>query len=196
MALYVDLKTVYVSLKDFNFSHVQRVCKKLGIRIIKVYSAQAKGRVERKHAIYQDRFVKELNLKNIKDEKAANELLDNGFIEKLPRNPESANRPLNGIDLNQILCWEYERQVQNDWTFSYNNQCYQIEKKCPLVVRPKTKICIREHLDGSVTVWHQSKNLSVSILVKRPPIIADHRPVLNMSERGSMGAKIGKPRSP
>ena len=39
---------------------------KLGIRIVKARSPQAKGRVERNHAVYQDRFFKELHLQGIK----------------------------------------------------------------------------------------------------------------------------------
>jgi hypothetical protein len=49
----------------------------------------------------------------------ANALLKNGFIdklnnkfEKLARNPISALRSLNDLDLNQILCWKYERKVK------------------------------------------------------------------------------------
>ena len=44
----------------------------LGIGIIKAYSPQAKGRVERKNGVYQDRLVKELNLKEIREIDAAN----------------------------------------------------------------------------------------------------------------------------
>ena len=58
MAVYVDLKNVYVSRKEENMCHFERACEKLGIRIIKAYSPQAKGRVERNHGVYQDRFVK------------------------------------------------------------------------------------------------------------------------------------------
>ena len=72
-AIYVDLKTVYVSpsglksntdeeehKKQDSWSVFEQVCYRLNIKIIKAYSAQAKGRVERKHGVFQDRFVKEL----------------------------------------------------------------------------------------------------------------------------------------
>jgi len=83
LAFYVDLKTVYVSPKAMSFSHVEKACKKLGIRIIKAYSPQAKGRVERKHGVYQDRLVKALRLKKIKTIDEANAVLKNGFIDQL-----------------------------------------------------------------------------------------------------------------
>jgi len=39
-----------------------KACEKLGIEIITAYSPQAKGRVECRHGVFQDRFVKELRL--------------------------------------------------------------------------------------------------------------------------------------
>ena len=54
---------------------------------------------------------------------AGNAILEATFIDKLnskfekpAQNPDSAHRPLGNIDLNQIFCWEYERQIQHDWT--------------------------------------------------------------------------------
>jgi hypothetical protein len=177
LAAYVDLKSVYVSSKQENFTHVQRACSKLGIRIIKAYSPQAKGRVERNHGVYQDRFVKELRLKKIKKIEQANEVLEGGFIdklnqkfEKLAKNPVSAHRPLD-CDLNQILCWEYKRHVQNDWTFSFKNKCYQIKKSYGDTVKPKVEIYIRKHLDGSISAWYKDKRLSIKELEARPKMI-------------------------
>jgi len=182
LAFYFDLKAVYVSPKDKTFSHVEKACKKLGICIIKAYSPQAKGRVERSHGVYQDRFVKELRLRKIKTLDGANEVLKNGFIDKLnkkfekpARDKRSAHRPLNGLDLNQILCWEYERRVRNDWTFSFMSDCYQIEKLSGHIVRPNTKIIVRRHLDGSTTAWYQDKQLSLKKLATRPEPLAEQR---------------------
>lgn len=182
LAFYVDLKTVYVSPKDITFSHIEKACKKLGIYIIKAYSPQAKGRVERKHGVYQDRFVKELKLKNIKTIEEANALLKNGFIDKLnhkfekpARNPISAHRPLNNLDLNQILCWEYERKVRNDWTFSFMSECYQIEKESGHIIKPNKKIIVRRHLDGSTSAWYQDQQLFIKQLARRPEALSQQK---------------------
>src|SRR5262245_3078935 len=63
-AVYVDLKSVYVSAKRLKekydddllikdgFSVFEQVCGQLGVEIIKAYSPQAKGRVERKHRVF------------------------------------------------------------------------------------------------------------------------------------------------
>jgi transposase len=205
LAFYVDLKNVYVSMKETStFTHVEKACKKLGIRIIKAYSPQAKGRVERKHAVYQDRFVKELYLKQINTIEAANELLENGFIDKLnrkfekpARNPESAHLKRNRIDLNQVLCWEYERQVQNDWTFSFMNYCFQVEKRYGSFIRPKAKVLVRRHLDGSITAWYKDEKLSITQLERKPDKVEIEdqikcRKALSAHQSG----KLGKRRSP
>jgi transposase len=176
LAIYVDLKTVYVSPKDTSFSHVQVACEKLGIRIIKARSPQAKGRVERNHAVYQDRFVKELYLRQIKTIYGGNSVLDSGFIdnlnrkfEKPARNPESAHRPLGHIDLNQVFCWEYERQVQHDWTFSFSGKYFQVQKEYGSHVKPKDKIKVRKHLDGMISIWYKEEKLAAIEIPKRPP---------------------------
>lgn len=176
--IYVDLKTVYVSAKtkrgaeeihEVNgaFTHFSRACEKLGIRIIKAYSPQAKGRVERNHAVYQDRFVKELKLEGITSLDEANALLESGFIEELNRRfskaPQSeidAHREVKSYgDLSQIFCWEYTRVVQQDWTVRFLTRHYQIKETRPLKVRPRQVVTVRQHLDGTVTLWHKEESL-------------------------------------
>lgn len=187
-AVYVDLKSLYVSPKSLSqgeddelvdsewLTHFSRACKQLGIEVIKAYSPQAKGRVERSHGVYQDRFVKELKLKNITTIEQANEVLSNGFIEKLnskfakpPSNPRDAHIPLMPDDnLDSVLCWEYVRQVKNDWTIQFNNQHYQIEKTQYPVVKPKDKIYVRKHLNGEITMWYKESLLPFHAIDARP----------------------------
>ncbi len=180
LAIYVDLKSLYVSPKNARkgddedeelvepewLTHFSKACKKLGIEIIKAYSSQAKGRVERNHGVYQDRFVKELKLQKIYTIEGANQLLSTGFINQLnekfakpAREDEDAHVPLYGHDLDQILCWEYPRQVKNDWTIQFERQCYQIEKSKTVAVQPKQKILVRRHLDTSISLWHKGQRL-------------------------------------
>jgi transposase len=177
-ALYVDLKTVYVSPKgtqsakfeeegSVGFTHFSRACEKLGIVIIKAYSPQAKGRVERKHAVFQDRWVKELKLKNIDDLSKANEHLDHEFLDELNQkfaqpiiDYADAHRRVDSYgDLDQVFCWEYRRKVKNDWTISFRAKSYQIEEMKPLRVRPKYEVVVREHLDGSLSLWYGVQSL-------------------------------------
>jgi transposase len=171
LAIYVDLKSLYISPKALRFdeegeyvepnwlTHFGRACEKLGIKIIKAYSPQAKGRVERSHAVYQDRFLKELKLRKIASIQEANELLSHGFINRLnekfakpARDETNAHiELLADNNLDQILCWEYTRVINNDWTVRFEAQYFQIEKT--VSVRPKQKILVRKHMDNSVSLW-------------------------------------------
>lgn len=176
-AVYVDLKSLYVSPKSLKenddvlvesewLTHFSLACKKLGIEVIKAYSAQAKGRVERSHAVYQDRFIKELKLKDIKTIEEANALLSSGFINKLNNkfakpaaSDEDGHVPLStGDDLDQILCWEYTRTLKNDWTIQFESKHYQILKGM-IKVQPGQKICVRRHLDESISLWVKDHRL-------------------------------------
>ncbi len=188
LAIYVDLRNMYVSPKNLRhidddeavlvehewLTHFAVACKKLGVVIIKAYSPQAKGRVERSHAVYQDRFVKELKLRGIHTIEAANQLLSGGFVNQLnekfakpAQSNEDAHVPLYGHDLDQILCWEYKRCVRNDWTIQFKNQCYQIEKSTKYrTPSPRQKVLVRRHLDESISLWCQGQRLSFHLIDK------------------------------
>ena len=61
-----DKKNAYVLTREANAeeilkgitpkSHFELACEKLGIEVIVANSPQSKGRVERNHKVYQDRF--------------------------------------------------------------------------------------------------------------------------------------------
>ena len=200
LAVYVDLKKVYIGEKEL--SHFQRVCKTMGIKVIKARSPQAKGRVERKHAVYQDRLVKELKLRDIHSIDSANVLLceefDDYLNEKFAKeasNPDSAHRSANGIDLNQVICWEFTRQIQNDWTFSFAGKCYQITKAVSKLVKAKANICVRRHLDGSITTWYNNNMLSIEQIPQRPSKVVEKKVNLHAKTRSQL-SKISKQNSP
>lgn len=219
LSIYVDLKSLYVSPKSLRekyidgeelvepewLTHFAKACKKLGIEIIKAYSPQAKGRVERKHAVYQDRFVKELKLKGITTIEGANTLLIGGYINKLndkfakpAQDPRDAHVALRqGDNLSEILCCEYERQVKNDWTVQLDNQHYQIEKNRRYCLQPKQKIIVRKHLDGSISLWHKEKRLAFHLIEARKasPETARSRKGYDTHQRSAHGRQ-GKHKSP
>lgn len=180
-ALYVDLKNVYVSPQDLKangqnqgWTHFSKACYKLGIHILKAYSPQAKGRVERNHAVYQDRFVKELALQGIHDLDKANQVLRKGFVDGLnqrfarPAVGPDLHRPKEAYgDLQQSLCWEYNRMVQNDWTFQFEGVVYQLSRTAAPQVKPRHRVDIRRHLNGSLSCWYQGQALSFKALPPR-----------------------------
>lgn len=216
-SLYVDLKNVYVSpleLKSSDvvdaagnvyFTHFNKACHKLGIEIIKAYSPQAKGRIERSHAVYQDRLVKEIQLQSLMTVDEVNHYLLSEFNDDLNQrfsveaaDEYDAHRPVSDYgDLYQIFCWETTRQLQNDWTISYLGQCYQIKKATPLLVRPKAKVTVRCHLDGRLSLWYKDNTLPFKKLVERPK----PAPILKKKEeytsaKRSAIAKKNKSKSP
>lgn len=173
-AVYVDLKSVYVGLKKLRlnfdedalfhegFSVFEQICKKLHIEIIRAYSPQAKGRVERKHAVFQDRLVKDLKLYGINTVEEANHYLDKFLIKinnKFAKPKESipnAHREASIYgNLDQILCWNYKRQLRNDWTIRFNREYYQIKKDYEHLLKPGAFILIRRYLDGAIRFWHE-----------------------------------------
>lgn len=179
LAIYVDLKSLYIAPKSLRqteeeelvepewLTHFSKACKVLGIEVIKAYSPQAKGRVERNHGVYQDRFVKELRLKNIQTIEEANKRLRGGFINNLnrkfvksPASNEDAHVPLlDEQNIDDILCWEYTRTVYNDWIIRFENQLLQIQKTSATQVRPKQQITLKRHLNGKITLWSKGQKI-------------------------------------
>lgn len=185
MAIYVDLKSLYISPKSLRhdeddwvepewLTHFSKACKTLGIEVIKAYSPQAKGRVERNHGVYQDRFVKELRLKGITTIEGANKRLQGGFIDHLnnkfmksPGSLEDAHVALMPEqNLDDILCWEYTRTVYNDWIIRFENQLLQLQKTKAVQVARKQKITLKRHLNGKITLWSKGQKIPYSFTEK------------------------------
>ena len=83
-AVYVDRHGIYRDEehpeKPTQFG---RSMKELGVELIMAHSPQAKRRVERRNAVFQDRLVKEMRLRNISDMKQGNALLEEKFLDDL-----------------------------------------------------------------------------------------------------------------
>lgn len=186
-SVYVDLKNVYVGSKylkdpsddshdDDGFSVFQRVCKALGIQIIKAYSPQAKGRVERKHQVFQDRFLKDLKLYGIKTIEEANEHLENKFLDHInkkfscaPKDLTDAHRDSKSFgDLNEIICWQYQRQVKNDWSIRFKNEYFQLREPKKTLLQPGQFITLKKYLNGDIRFWHGDHELKHGLLFRKP----------------------------
>lgn len=156
-----ELEGATIRLSDFGI-----VCSRLGIQQIFAHSPQAKGRVEKKHQLYKDRWIKELRLNNITTIEEANKFLleDNGFIDRInakftvaPREARSATVLPTESDLAQQFSITSNRTVRNDYTVSFNSVVYQIVKVRN--IRPRSKVQINQHLDGSMTISSGNINL-------------------------------------
>jgi transposase len=188
-ALYVDGKNVYITQREptleeqlsgeLPLTQFGRVCKKLGIEILPASSPQAKGRVERKHGVYQDRWVKELRLAGIRDIERANPFLGK-FVESInmkfavePRSPADFHRPLpQGMDLSSVFCLEEERTVGNDWMVRYKSRFFQIVSQSNLPPA-KRRVTVQEHLDGSIHMVYRDREVvftEIKELLQKLPI--------------------------
>ena len=144
-----------------------RAVEELGIRMIHAYSPQAKGRVERKFGVFQDRLCSELRLYNISTLEEANRYLKEQFIPKhnrmfsrFAKEPGSAYRPLpKGLKLKEVFCLKEERTVSGDNTISYKGKAFQILPNEYRISFVKAKVMVHEHLDGSVHIFYQGKKL-------------------------------------
>ena len=121
----------------------------------------ARGRSERAFGTLQDRLPKELKLAAVTDIKAANAFIPDIYLPEHnarfavdPAGEGSAFTPIPGVDLDEILCVEEERQVGQDNCVSYRTLKLQIPES-PL--RPhfvKARVKVHVYPDGSHAVFH------------------------------------------
>ena len=175
-----------------------RAMRKLGVELILAHSPQAKGRVERRHGVFQDRFVKALRLQQINTLESANSYLEREYLaelnEKFPvaaRSSLNLHRPLpRGLNLNHVLCYQEQRVVQNDWTVSWCNRILQLGAEHQKLSLARKKIMVSELLDGSIRLTWGSRLLSWTEVTTRPsqakpkpshpvPIKAPYKPAAN-----------------
>jgi transposase len=174
-ALYTDRKSVYITEREPTLEELEkgevpltqfgRACSRLGIRIIAAHSPQAKGRVERKNGVYQDRLAKELKMRGIGTLDAANEFLQAGFLDQLnekfsraPAQPEDYHLPLPpGLKLEDVFCFEESRKVSNDWTVRYENRVFQITGPPRSIPPAKGVVFIRRRLDGGLRMYYRER---------------------------------------
>jgi transposase len=183
-AIYADGKNVYLPDERLQqeareqgeelYSQFGSACAKLRIRIIRAYSPQAKGRVERSNGVYQDRLVKELRLQKINSIEKANELLFGGFVDRLnekfavkPRKSADYHRSQKNLNLASIFCWEEERMLTDDWIVRFRNHYYQLDRQSQ---RPPTtkKVQVCQWLNGELHFRYRNQDLPYKELPDRP----------------------------
>jgi len=185
-AFYTDYGSVFYG--DDKPTEYQRAMQALGIEPIFANSPQAKGRVERSNRTHQDRLVKALRRRRIGTIAAANRLLENTYLKK--HNDQFADadhlpdlhRSCQGIDLDNILCFETRRQVHNDYTITLNAQYIQLRRGRAPLPPPKAEVIVRQWLDGSLHLFYSDQELEYKPLHEKPkrphprPRPADNHP--------------------
>jgi transposase len=171
-AIYTDKSSVFYA--HHRLTDVGRALKTLNIELIVAHSPQAKGRVERGNRTHQDRLIKALRREDIATIAQANEFLDGVYLDKhnnlfascdhLP----DVHRPIDGLDLTNILSFQTERRVRNDYTIMLDGRYLQLERgKAPLPP-PGHYVTVRRWLDDSLHVISAGHELSFTIL-RSPP---------------------------
>ena len=154
-----------------------RAMRELGGELILAHSPQAKGRVERRHGVFQDRFVKALRLQQINTLESANSYLESKYPDQLneqfhvaARSSVNLHRPLpRGLNLNHVLCYQEPRVVQNDWTVSWCNRIFQLGPEHQKLSLARKKIRVSELLDGAIRLTFGTRLLSWKEVSTRPP---------------------------
>jgi hypothetical protein len=187
-SVYVDRHSIYRD-EDHPEKPTQfgRAMQELGVELICAHSPQAKGRVERRNAVFQDRLVKEMRLRDISDMKQANAFLEGRFLEDLnrryavtPAKAEDLHRPLeDGMVLEQILCVQEQRVVGQDWCVRWRNRFVQIGAEHALLNLPKKQVLVKQLGDGSLIVEYQGRCLSCQELQARPELPRPKRVIVN-----------------
>jgi transposase len=184
VALYTDWKTVYVkeaSEQQLLRGEVSRtqfgsMCERLGIRIIAANSPQAKGRVERNHGTHQDRLVKKLRRKKIRDHEGANEYLKSEYLPDHNRrfaheaaSPEDYHQKKpNKAALDEVFRLETERVIGNDWVVRYENRFLQVNRQGNHQAPAKGKVVVCEWQDGRLEVRYRGQKVGWEEIAERP----------------------------
>jgi hypothetical protein len=150
LGLYVDKHSVFrVNREEIKtgvgITHFGQVAKELGIDLICANSPQAKGRVERKNGVFQDRLIKEMRLRGINNMEEANRFLSE-FLEiinekfgKEAASTEDAHRKMRMRDnLERIFARKETRKLSKNLTFQYKGTLYMLQTKAPHRLRHAT----------------------------------------------------------
>lgn len=143
LAIYVDKHGIFrvnreEIKKGTGITRFGQVLKDLGIELICANSPQAKGRVERRNGVFQDRLIKEMRLRGISTMEEGNKFLPqfleqfNGRFGVNPASPEDAHRLLNSHEnLKRIFGRHETRILSKDLTFQYQGTLYLIDTTTP-----------------------------------------------------------------
>jgi transposase len=200
-ALYVDRAGIYRAEREATgdelvgciepVTQFGRAMKQLDVELILANSPQAKGRVERRNGLLQDRLVKEMRLANIKGIEAANAFLDNGYLAELndrytceATDKANMHRPVDqDVKLDQILCEQERRVVGRDWCVRWNNQHLQIDRQHESMSLAGKQVLVKQKRDGTLLVEHAGIQLDCRPVTRRPEPPRQPRPAIKNNKK-------------
>ena len=186
LALYSDRHAVFqVERKSLlpgktNKTQFERAMQELDITLIHAHSPQAKGRVERCNRTLQDRFIKELRLRNISDIESANRFAEQYRLEHNqqfgvpPAQSTNLHRPLEpGHNLEKILTPNHLRTIQKDLTFQYEGEIYQVLWQIGMPRLQNQSIVVWFDHNGDIHAEYKRQELPIEAFNR-----IEYRPVL------------------
>jgi hypothetical protein len=172
LSLYADRHSIFYTsreptiieqLKDVvPLTQFGRAMEELGISVIKAWTPQAKGRIERLWGTFQDRLVVALRLAGASTLEQAREVLK-GFLPHynrrfcvLPRKDQAVFRkaPPKAV-FHKILCLKETRVVKKDHTVSFEGLVLQIPPCKMYPCMADRKVNVREYRDGHIEIVYQ-----------------------------------------
>ena len=172
LSLYADRHSIFHTtreptlieqLKDVvPLTQFGRAMEELGISVMKAWTPQAKGRIERQWGVFQDRLVAELRIAKAHTLEQAGELLKR-FLKKynqrfcrLPKQSAAVFRkaPAKAV-LHNILCLKETRMVKKDHTVSFDGLVLQIPfcKRYPCIADRQVEV--RQYRDGYLEIVYR-----------------------------------------
>ena len=199
-ALYPDRDSIYVCTREANIeeqlasfgpeTQFARAMRELNVDLSPAYSPQAKGRVERRHGLFQDRLVKEMRLQGIRTIQAANDYLDKTFLALIntrysvkPSDPANGHRPRpSDAKLAMTLAWHESRSVAKDWTVRWRNKRFQIDARHSSLGLPGRRVTLIERRQGGLIILFKERMLTFrdapapTIPLKQLPVLKSRPP--------------------
>lgn len=183
-AIYLDKFSTYkvnhknaVDNAEF-ITQFQRSMDELGVEVITANSPEAKGRVERLFGTLQDRMVKEMRLRDMKERDEANLYVYQKYIPDhdrrfsvVAKNPTDVHRPLTDdlkARLPSIFSVQSKRKVNNDYTIQFRTCWFQLESTQKTTLYKRDEVTVEERLDDSIHIRFKDTYLTYHVLPRRP----------------------------
>lgn len=135
----------------------------LGVRIIKAWSPQAKGRIERQWGVFQDRLVVEMRLADVRTLEQANEVLKKFLVEYNRQFAVPAKQATSVFlkapaknKLEKILSIRSQRVVNKDHTISFEGLTLQIPPNNRFRSLSKRTVDVLQLKDGRIEICFQN----------------------------------------
>ena len=174
LSLYSDRHTIFHSPREPTvieqlanarpLTQFGRAMEELGVSIIKAYSPQAKGRIERQWGVFQDRLVVELRLAGARTLAEANRVLA-GFLPGYNRRFRVTPREQTAVwrkapsarQLDRLLCLKEWRVVGRDHVVSFDGLALQLNSERKYFSLARQRVEGLQLRDGSVEVHHERR---------------------------------------